>query len=205
MFCQDYYTAHGENATFIAKAYYHTMTALRQLGGNSDGISSVSVSRAMFETIARNLLLDRTDHTLELYEGSGSSWRLTKSGTPGTIGSFEDIRCANNVMQYSPVTTALFPVFCGGHHSFPRPCYKERCSFLQISQLYVGLSCVNMTNQKLGLTEFPENSRFTNVESALVALHCKECLFLADFEQQPAIGASPQIAPATFSFIAPVS
>ncbi|VAH15542.1 unnamed protein product [Triticum turgidum subsp. durum] len=159
-----YYTAHGENATFIAKAYYHTMTALRQLGVNSDGISSVSVSRAMFETIARNLLLDRTDHTLELYEGSGSSWRLTKSGTPGNIGSFEDILFANNDMQYSPVTVALFPVFREG-------------------QLYVALSFVDMTNRKLGLAEFPEDSRFTNVESALVALGCKECLLPADFEK----------------------
>ncbi|VAH03629.1 unnamed protein product [Triticum turgidum subsp. durum] len=161
---RDYYTAHGENATFIAKTYYHTMTALRQLGGNSDGISSVSVSRAMFETIARNLLLDRTDHTLELYEGSGSSWRLTKSGTPGNIGSFEDILFANNDMQYSPVTVALFPVFREG-------------------QLYVALSFVDMTNRKLGLAEFPEDSRFTNVESALVALGCKECLLPADFEK----------------------
>uniref|UniRef100_A0A452Y834 DNA mismatch repair protein MSH2 n=1 Tax=Aegilops tauschii subsp. strangulata TaxID=200361 RepID=A0A452Y834_AEGTS len=161
---RDYYTAHGENATFIAKAYYHTMTALRQLGGNSDGISSVSVSRAMFETIARNLLLDRTDHTLELYEGSGSSWRLTKSGTPGNIGSFEDILFANNDMQFSPVTVALFPVFRDG-------------------QLYVALSFVDMTNRKLGLAEFPEDSRFTNVESALVALGCKECLLPADFEK----------------------
>ncbi|KAM3401711.1 hypothetical protein ACQJBY_006025 [Aegilops geniculata] len=161
---RDYYTAHGENATFIANAYYHTMTALRQLGGNSDGISSVSVSRAMFETIARNLLLDRTDHTLELYEGSGSSWRLTKSGTPGNIGSFEDILFANNDMQFSPVTVALFPVFREG-------------------QLYVALSFVDMTNRKLGLAEFPEDSRFTNVESALVALGCKECLLPADFEK----------------------
>lgn len=161
---KDYYTAHGENATFIAKAYYHTMTALRQLGSNSDRISSVSVSRAMFETIARNLLLERTDHTLELYEGSGSSWRLTKSGTPGNIGSFEDILFANNDMQDSPVTVALFPV-------------------LRESQLYVGLSFVDMTNRKLGLAEFPEDSRFTNVESALVALGCKECLLPADLEK----------------------
>lgn len=161
---RDYYTAHGENATFIAKAYYHTMTALRQLGSNSDGISSVSVSRAMFETIARNLLLERTDHTLELYEGSGSSWRLTKSGTPGNIGSFEDILFANNDMQDSPVTVALFPV-------------------VRESQLYVGLSFVDMTNRKLGLAEFPEDSRFTNVESALVALGCKECLLPADFDK----------------------
>lgn len=161
---QDYYTTHGENATFIARTYYHTMSALRQLGSSSDGISSASVSKAMFETIARNILLERTDRTLELYEGSGSSWRLIKSGTPGNIGSFEDILFANNDMQDSPVIVALFPVFREG-------------------QLYVGLSFLDMTNRKLGLAEFPEDSRFTNVESALVALGCKECLLPADCDK----------------------
>ncbi|GJM94985.1 hypothetical protein PR202_ga11673 [Eleusine coracana subsp. coracana] len=161
---KDYYTAHGENATFIARTYYHTMSALRQLGSNSDGISSVSVSKAMFETIARNILLDRTDRTLELYEGNGSRWRLTKSGTPGNIGSFEDILFANNDMQDSPVIVALSLV-------------------VRESQLHVGLSFLDMTNRKLGLAEFPEDSRFTNVESALVALGCKECLLPADCEK----------------------
>jgi len=140
------------------------MSALRQLGSSSNGFSSVSVSKAMFETIARNILLERTDCTLELYEGSGSNWRLTKSGTPGNIGSFEDILFANNDMQDSPVIVALFPV-----------CRE--------SQLYVGLSFLDMTNRKLGLAEFPEDSRFTNVESALVALGCKECLLPEDCEK----------------------
>jgi hypothetical protein len=40
---RDYYTAHGENATFIARTYYHTISALRHLCSNSGGISSVSV------------------------------------------------------------------------------------------------------------------------------------------------------------------
>lgn len=154
---RDYYTAHGENATFIAKTYYHTTTALRQLGSASDGISSVSVSKNMFETIARNLLLERTDHTLELYEGSGSNWRLVKSGTPGNLGSFEDVLFANNEMQDSPVIVALFPNF-----------RENGCT--------VGLGFVDLTRRVLGLAEFLDDSQFTNVESALVALGCRECL-----------------------------
>ncbi|PKU65497.1 DNA mismatch repair protein MSH2 isoform X1 [Dendrobium catenatum] len=154
---KDYYTVHGENASFIAKTYYRTTTALRQLGNANDGISSVSVSRNMFENIARDLLLDRTDHTIEVYEGSGSNWRLTKAGTPGNIGSFEDVLFANNDMQDAPVTIALFPS-------------------LRENQCTVGLSYVDLTNQKLGLAEFLDDSQFTNVESVLVALGCKECL-----------------------------
>ncbi|KAK6249609.1 DNA mismatch repair protein MutS [Theobroma cacao] len=154
---RDYYTAHGENATFIAKTYYRTTTALRQLGSGSDGLSSVTVSKNMFETIARDLLLERTDHTLELYEGSGSHWRLMKSGSPGNLGSFEDVLFANNEMQDTPVVVALLPNF-----------RENGCT--------IGFSYVDLTKRVLGLAEFLDDSHFTNTESALVALGCKECL-----------------------------
>ncbi|KAL6010772.1 MutS-like protein [Asimina triloba] len=153
----DYYTAHGENATFIAKTYYHTTTALRQLGSGSNGLSSVSVSKNMFENIARDLLLDRADHTLEVYEGSGSNWRLSRTGTPGNIGSFEDILFANNDMQDSPAMVAL-------------------CTNFRENECKIGLSYVDMTKRTLGLVEFLDDSQFTILESALVALGCKECL-----------------------------
>uniref|UniRef100_A0A2P2J8B8 DNA mismatch repair protein MSH2 n=1 Tax=Rhizophora mucronata TaxID=61149 RepID=A0A2P2J8B8_RHIMU len=158
---RDYFTAHGENATFIAKTYYRTTTALRQLGSGSNALSSVSISKNMFETIARDLLLERTDHTLELYEGSGSHWKLVKSGTPGNLGSFEDILFANNEMQDSPVVVALVPNF-----------RENGCT--------VGLSYVDLTKRVIGLVEFLDDSHFTNVESALVALSCKECLWPMD-------------------------
>lgn len=111
----------------------------------------------MFETIARDLLLDRTDHTLELYEGNGSNWRLSKAGTPGNLGSFEDVLFANNDMQDSPAIVALCPNF-----------RENECT--------VGLSYVDTTKRTLGLAEFLDDSQFTNLESALVALGCKECL-----------------------------
>ncbi|KAL5544714.1 hypothetical protein UlMin_008498 [Ulmus minor] len=154
---RDYFTVHGENATFIAKTFYHTTTALRQLGSGSDGLSSVSVSKNMFETIVRDLLLERTDHAVELYEGSGSNWRLVKSGTPGNISSFEDILFANHEMQDTPVVVALVPKF-----------HENSCT--------IGLGYVDLTKRVLGLAEFLDDSHFTNVESALVALGCKECL-----------------------------
>lgn len=158
---RDYYTSHGDDATFIAKTYYHTTTALRQLGNRADALSSVSVSRNMFETIARDILLERMDRTLELYEGSGSNWRLVKSGTPGNLGSFEDILFANNEMQDSPVIAALAPNFG-----------QNGCE--------VGLGYVDITKRVLGLTEFLDDSHFTNLESALVALGCRECLVPAE-------------------------
>eukprot|EP00897_Mesotaenium_endlicherianum_P002845 jgi/Mesen1/2589/ME000164S01718 len=88
---KDYFTAHGDAASFIARTYYRTMTAVRQLGSPPETLSSVSISRSMFETILRDLLLERTDHTVELYEGSGAAWKLAKTATPGKLGGFEDV------------------------------------------------------------------------------------------------------------------
>lgn len=111
----------------------------------------------MFETIMRDILLDRTDHSVELYEGSGSNWRLVKSGTPGNISSFEDILFANNDMQDSPVVVALLPNI-----------RDNNCT--------IGLGYIDLTKRVLGLAEFLDDSHYTNLESAFVALGCKECL-----------------------------
>ncbi|KAJ0571480.1 putative DNA mismatch repair protein MutS, core [Helianthus annuus] len=153
----DYFTAHGENASFIANTYYHTTTVLKQIGNGPDALSSVSVSKNMFETIVRDLLLERTDHSLELYEGSGSNWRLTKRGTPGNLNSFEDILFAKNDMQDSPAIVAIIPNF-----------RETGCT--------VGLGYVDLSKRVLGITEFLDDNHFTNVESALVSLGCKECV-----------------------------
>ncbi|VFQ78883.1 unnamed protein product [Cuscuta campestris] len=115
----------------------------------------------MFETITRDLLLERTDHTLELYEGSGSNWRLVKTGTPGNLGSFEDILFANNEMRDTPAIVALVTNF-----------RDNECT--------VGLAYVDLTKRMFGLTEFLDDNHFTNSESALVALGCKECLIPAE-------------------------
>lgn len=154
---KDYYTCHGENAFFIAKTYYRTTTALRQLGNGPDSLSSVSVSRSMFETIIRDLLLTRIDHTVELYEGSGSNWRLAKTGTPGQLGSFEDILFASNDMQDAPVVMAV------------QTTVRE-------NERLVGMAFVNLTKRSMGLTEFLDDDQYTNVESSMIALGCKECI-----------------------------
>lgn len=130
---------------------------MRQVGSGSDGLSSVSISKNMFETISRDLLLERTDHAVEVYEVNGFNWRLVKNGTPGNISSFEDILFANNEMQDTPVVIALVPNF-----------RENGCT--------IGLAYLDVTKRVLGLAEFLDDSHFTNLESSIVALGCKECL-----------------------------
>ncbi|PWA82190.1 MUTS-like protein [Artemisia annua] len=60
-------------------------------------------------------------------------------------------------MQDSHVIVALIPNFC-----------EPGCT--------VGLGYVDLAKQVLGMAEFLDDSHFTNVESALVSLGCKECI-----------------------------
>lgn len=152
---KDYYTTHGENATFVAKTYYKTLTALRLLGNPPNTLPSVSISFRLFETILRDLLLDRTDFKVEIFEGSGSNFRLSKTGTPGKLGEFEDVLFSTNEMQDSPVVMAV---------QF----------LLKENERLVGLSFVDMTKRVLGCTEFLDDDQFTNLESAMISLGCKE-------------------------------
>jgi hypothetical protein len=74
------------------------------------------------------------------------------------VCSFEDVLFnASNDMQESPVVMAIFPSA------------KE-------NERLVGMAFVDMTKRLIGATEFPDDDQYTNLESAIVALGCKECV-----------------------------
>jgi DNA mismatch repair protein MSH2 len=54
---------------------------------------------------------------------------------------------------------------------------NERC---------VGLAFVDMTKRQLGMTEFLDDDLYTSLESAMVALSCRECIV-----PQPTAAKSP--------------
>ena len=41
--------------------------------------AGVTLNRSLYETVLRELLLERAEHTVELYEGSGAAWRKARS------------------------------------------------------------------------------------------------------------------------------
>lgn len=40
--------------------------------------AGVTLNRSLYETVLRSLLLESAEHSVELYEGSGCSWRKAK-------------------------------------------------------------------------------------------------------------------------------
>ena len=40
--------------------------------------AGVTLNRSLYETVLRELLLERAEHIIELYEGSGAAWRRVR-------------------------------------------------------------------------------------------------------------------------------
>ena len=59
----DYYTAHGEDAAFIARTVYKTTSVLRQLG-RDPGLASVTLSITVFRNFIREAPVSYTHLTL---------------------------------------------------------------------------------------------------------------------------------------------
>eukprot|EP00878_Enallax_costatus_P033029 GHUV01036400.1.p2 GENE.GHUV01036400.1~~GHUV01036400.1.p2 ORF type:complete len:136 (+),score=33.82 GHUV01036400.1:638-1045(+) len=92
-----FYSVHGDSALFIARDFYRTLAVVKYLGGplpattpaaktpgttpkssTKTGLPSVTLNRTLFETVLRALLLEGGQHSVELWEGSGSNWTVTK-------------------------------------------------------------------------------------------------------------------------------
>ena len=41
-------------------------------------MAGVTLNRSLYERVLRDLLVERAEHTVELYEGSGASWTLAR-------------------------------------------------------------------------------------------------------------------------------
>ena len=41
-------------------------------------VAGITLNRNLYETVLRDLLCEGTEHTVQLYEGHGASWKLTR-------------------------------------------------------------------------------------------------------------------------------
>ncbi|CAI5514775.1 unnamed protein product [Closterium sp. Naga37s-1] len=165
---------------------------------DSAALPSVSVNRSMFESILRHLLLEEGGtggggaggtggessggdgrgisagsaggggggySTVELYEGGGASWRLARAATPGRLTAFEDVLFATRDMGDSPTVCAVIVATSGGGGGGAKDGERR-----------VGLAFVDLTKRAVGMTDFLDDEQYTCLESALVALSCRECV-----------------------------
>lgn len=159
----EFYTAHGDDATKVAKIAFKTLSVLKQLGKGKETLPSVSLNMNMTRTFLREALTAK-QLKVEIWSGGTSkkhSWQIEKAASPGNLQQLEDLLFADADLDTSPIVVAL----------------RTR---MQDGVKTVGAAFADASNRQLGVAEFAENDLFANTESLLIQIGAKECLVSAD-------------------------
>ncbi|CZT49917.1 probable DNA mismatch repair protein msh-2 [Rhynchosporium secalis] len=157
----DWYTAHGEDASFIARTVYKTTSVLRQLGKNdSTGLPSVTMTITVYRNFLREALF-RLGKRIEVWGSSGKmSWKIIKQASPGNLQDIEEE--LGGQFEAAPIILAV------------------KVSAKATEARNVGVCFADASVRELGVSEFLDNDLYSNFESLLIQLGVKECLITVD-------------------------
>ncbi|KAK4140429.1 DNA mismatch repair protein msh-2 [Dichotomopilus funicola] len=174
----DWYTAHGENANFIARTVYKTTSVVRQLGRNDHtGLPSVTMTATVFRQFLREALY-KLGKRIEIWASPNGrmNWKATKHASPGNLQDVEED--LGSLAEAAPVILAV------------------KISAKASEARAVGVCFADASVRELGVSEFLDNDLYSNFEALLIQLGVKECLITmekADKERDPELTKLKQI------------
>ena len=171
----DWYTAHGDDAAFIARTVYKSTSVLRQLGKADTGLPSVTMTITVYRNFLREALF-RLSKRIEIWESCGRmQWKVTKQASPGNLQDVEDE--LGGQMDSAPIVLAV------------------KVSAKASEARTVGVSFADASVRELGVSEFLDNDLYSNFESLLIQLGVKEILLQQDTQKKDTeLGKLRQIA-----------
>ncbi|KAF2012206.1 DNA mismatch repair protein [Aaosphaeria arxii CBS 175.79] len=156
----DYYSAHGEDAKFIATTVYRTNAVIRKLG-REPGLESVTMTVMVYRNFLRDALF-RLSKRIEVWQSSGKrmDWKVAKQASPGNLQDLEDE--LGGQIENAPIILAV------------------KITAKASEARHVGVCFADASVRELGVSEFLDNDSYSNFESLLIQLGVKECLIQAD-------------------------
>ncbi|TVY87017.1 DNA mismatch repair protein msh-2 [Lachnellula willkommii] len=156
----DYYTAHGDDASFVARTVYKSTAVVRQLGkSDSTGPPSVTMTVTVFRNFLREALF-RLSKRVEIWETTGRmNWKITKQASPGNLQDVEEELAGE--FDAAPIILAVKVT-------------------AKAEGRNVGVCFADASVRELGVSEFLDNDLYSNFESLLIQLGVKECLVQVD-------------------------
>lgn len=165
----DWYSAHGEDADFIARTIYKTTAVIRHLGRGDNGLASVTMTVTVFRNLLREALF-RMGKRVEIYENSGKGhWKLGKEASPGNLQAVEELlgnMLGDGQGDGAPIILAV------------------KVSSKAGEARNVGVCFADASVRELGVSEFLDNDLYSNFESLLIQLGVKECLIMTDGQKK---------------------
>ncbi|KAK7969983.1 DNA mismatch repair protein msh-2 [Apiospora saccharicola] len=157
----DWYTAHGDDANFLARTVYKTTSVVRQLGRNdATGLPSVTMTITVFRQFLREALF-KLGKRIEIYASPNGrmNWKIVKQASPGNLQDVEDE--------------------LGGFESAPMIMAVKITAKVSEAR-NVGVCFADASVRELGVSEFLDNDLYSNFEALLIQLGIKECLIQID-------------------------
>lgn len=127
---------------------------------NDPNLAYLSVSKATFPVVARDLLLVKK-HRVEVYvkKGSRTEYALSYKGSPGNLLQFEEVLFGNlDTMAGSSLLSVHLKGTGGG------------------KQKHICLGFIDCMQQDLAVAELIDDDNLTEFEAFVVLLAPKECL-----------------------------
>ncbi|KEY67948.1 hypothetical protein S7711_02156 [Stachybotrys chartarum IBT 7711] len=158
----DWYTAHGQDATFIAKTVYKTTSVVRQLGrSDHTGLPSVTMTMTVFRQFLREALL-KLGKRIEIWQSQSGrmNWKCVKQASPGNLQDVEDD--LGGQIDSAPMILAV------------------KISAKASEARSVGVCFADASVRELGVSEFLDNDLYSNFEALLIQLGVRECLVQVD-------------------------
>ncbi|KAK3346803.1 DNA mismatch repair protein msh-2 [Lasiosphaeria hispida] len=158
----DWYTAHGEDANFIARTVYKTTSVVRQLGkSDHTGLPSVTMTVTVFRQFIREALF-KLGKRVEIWASPSGrmNWKVIKQASPGNLQDVEDE--LGGQFDGAPVILAV------------------KISAKATEARTVGVCFADASVRELGVSEFMDNDLYSNFESLLIQLGAKECVIQMD-------------------------
>jgi DNA mismatch repair protein MSH2 len=169
---QDYYSAHGSDAIFVAHEVFHTTNVIKYLGSGSNrpssstsaitakGLPSVTMNMNQTKNFLRQALTAR-QMRVEIYQPEGgaagrknnTAWHLGKEASPGNIAPLEDLLFDHSDMLSNAVSMAVKIQTKEGIRT-------------------VGCAFVDVQDKMIGVTEYVEDDNFSNTEVSAVDVSC---------------------------------
>ncbi|KAK3941310.1 muts domain V-domain-containing protein [Diplogelasinospora grovesii] len=158
----DWYTAHGEDANFIARTVYKTTSVVRQLGrSDHTGLASVTMTITVFRQFLREALF-KLGKRVEIWASPNGrmNWKIAKQASPGNLQDVEDE--LGGQVEAAPMILAV------------------KISAKASEARSVGVCFADASVRELGVSEFLDNDLYSNFEALLIQLGVKECLIQMD-------------------------
>ncbi|EXJ94599.1 DNA mismatch repair protein msh-2 [Capronia coronata CBS 617.96] len=160
----DWYSAHGEDAEFIARTVYKTTAVLRNLGRSDNALPSVTMSTTVFRNLLREALF-KLGKRVEIWEASGrGQWTLARQASPGNLQAVEE-ELGSGLDSQGDSAPIILAVKVSARAGEART---------------VGVCFADASVRELGVSEFLDNDLYSNFESLLIQLGVKECIVSSD-------------------------